>query len=64
MPVERPNFATATDNDMKRYLQELWMWPDINDMDRNMRNIEDAERELIRRGHKDYVDYLRDIGPK
>lgn len=57
MPVERPSFATATDYEMKSYLQACWQWADT-------RGIDDAERELIKRGHKNYVDYLRDLGPK
>ena len=57
MPVERPSFADASDNEMKRYLQACWQWGDEE-------GIDDAERELIRRGHKDYVDYLRDLGPR
>ena len=61
MPVEQPNFATASDDDMKRYLRGLWQWLDESDIHRNMRNIKDAEQELIRRGHSDYVDYLRII---
>lgn len=64
MPVERPDFATASDYDMKVYLQGLWQWPDTTDMQRNMREIEGAERELIKRGHKDYVDLWRSRAPR
>lgn len=57
MPVERPNFATASVEDMKRYLRDCWQ-------NAETKGIEDAERELIRRGHKDYVDLCRSRAPR
>jgi hypothetical protein len=64
MSIERPNFATASDDEMKRYLQGLWQWPDTTDMERHTRELKDAERELIDRGHKDYMDYYRNMASR
>ena len=57
MPVERPNFATASVNDLKRYLRDCTAW-------RDTKGIEDAEQELIRRGHKKYVEQKRSEMPR
>jgi hypothetical protein len=47
MSIERPNFATASDDEIKRYLQGLWQWPNTTetDMERHTRELKDAERE-------------------
>ncbi len=57
MGVERPNFATASVDDMKRYLRDCRSW-------RDAKGIDDAERELIRRGYRKYVEYHRKHAPK
>lgn len=50
--VERPDFRTASDQEIARYHRACLMWADEKGLD-------DAELELRRRGRDDLADYLR-----
>lgn len=52
----RPDFRTATDQEIAEYYQRCLAWADD-------KGAEDADRELRRRGKHDQADYLLNQGP-
>lgn len=50
--ADRPDFRVAPDEEIARYYQACIMWGDEE-------GIEDADRELRRRGKNEQADYLR-----
>lgn len=54
--IWRPDFKTATDKEIAQYYQRCTVWADE-------KGIEDADRELRRRGKDEQADYLRSQPP-
>jgi hypothetical protein len=52
--AHRPDFVTASDEELSRYLRDCWIWADYQ-------GISDAEEELKRRGRSDVVEHYRKI---